>query len=288
MEFPDDLEAKAFVCHRIWQNAREGIPVASYLATDALLQQIYDVEPMHPAHHYTIHLWDYRNPSNALKAAARCGPSAPSIAHMWHMPGHIYSRLHRYEDAVYQQEASARVDHAHMMRDSVMPDEIHNFAHNNEWLIRNLVYVGRVDDAVDLACNMIELPQHPRYNTLEIRRGSAAYGRRRLLQVLREFQLHERAIELCESVYLDVADNGEERVKTMRLLGCSAAAIGNNELADEVSGKLNRLLAGARAADHQQQRRNQVARATNQPRNGEYRRIEGRCRTSERRAGGGR
>ena len=34
-----------------------------------------------------------------LKAAANCGPSAPGIAHMWHMPGHIYSKLKRYRDA---------------------------------------------------------------------------------------------------------------------------------------------------------------------------------------------
>ena len=61
---PDDLEAKAFVTHRIWQNAREGIPVASYLATDALLKNIFDQQPMHPAHHYSIHLWDYRKPEN--------------------------------------------------------------------------------------------------------------------------------------------------------------------------------------------------------------------------------
>ena len=25
-----------------------------------------------------------------------------------------------------------------MMRDGVMPDQIHNYAHNNEWLIRDL------------------------------------------------------------------------------------------------------------------------------------------------------
>jgi len=244
LEFPEDLEAKAFVAHRIWNNGRDGIPVSSYIATDSLLQDIFAIEPLHPSHHYTIHLWDYRKPERAVQAAARCGPAAPSIAHMWHMPGHIYSRLKRYEDAVFQQEASARVDHAHMMRDRVMPDEIHNFAHNNEWLIRNLVYVGRVDDAVALAKNMIELPQHPRYNTLENSRGSAAFGRRRLLKVLREYELHEQAIQLCQSVYLDVPENGEERVKTMRLLGCSSAATQNTKLTEAITGKLERLLKG--------------------------------------------
>ncbi len=199
LKYPDDLEAKAFVAHRIWHNGREGVPIGSYLATDALINEIFEKEPLHPSHHYTIHLWDYRHPEKAVASAARCGPAAPSIAHMWHMPGHIYSRLKRYEDAVYQQEASARVDHAHMMRDGVIPDEIMNFAHNNEWLIRNLVYIGRVSDALDLAKNMCGLPRHPRYNTLDKNGGSASYGRRRLLQVLREYQLYEQAIDLCQT-----------------------------------------------------------------------------------------
>ena len=51
--------------------------------------------------------------------------------------------------------------------------------------------------------NMIELPQHPKYNTLEKKNGSASYGRRRLLQTLREFELWEQAIAFCQSPYLE-------------------------------------------------------------------------------------
>ncbi len=109
------------------------------------------------------------------------------------MPGHTYSKLHRYQDAVWQQEASARVDHAHMMRDRVMPDQIHNFAHNNEWLIRNLVKIGRVDDAIHLAKNMLELPRHPKFNTLK--KGSTKFGRERLLLVLSAYRLWDLMIE---------------------------------------------------------------------------------------------
>ena len=230
LKYPDDLEAKALVVHRIWENGRAGIPIASYIATNALLKQIFEQEPLHPSHHYAIHLWDYRDPKMALNSAARCGISAPSIAHMWHMPGHIYSRLKRYEDAVFQQEASARVDHAYMMRDNVIPDEITNFAHNNEWLIRNLVFIGRAKDALDLAKNMVSLPRHPEYNMLDKSRGSHSYGRRRLLQVLREFQMHDQAVALCQTPYLDIPDNDVEQLKTWRLLACSAALSGRSEL----------------------------------------------------------
>ena len=242
IKYPDDLEAKAFVAHRIWHNAREGTPISSYVSLNSLIEDILVVEPLHPSHHYMIHLWDYRHPENAVQAAARCGVAGPSIAHMWHMPGHIYSRLKRYEDAVYQQEASARVDHAHMMRDRVMPDEINNFAHNNEWLIRNLSFVGRARDAMDLAVNMTQLPRHPKYNTLAKNGGSASYGRRRLLQILREYQLFEDAVELCQSSVLSVPSNPSEQLKTLRLLGCSAAMIDNSDLVAQTKRELSELV----------------------------------------------
>src|SRR5262249_8728409 len=155
----------------------------SHVAVDALLNDVFHVDPMHPAQHYRIHLWDSERAENGLKAASLSGQTAPGIAHMWHMGGHIFSDLRRYADSAWHQEASARVDHAHTQRAHILPDQIHNFAHNNEWLIRDLHYIGRAHDAVSLARNMIELPQHPKYNTLT-RQGSAHYGRQRLVESL--------------------------------------------------------------------------------------------------------
>jgi peroxiredoxin len=228
LKFPDDVEAKAFLALQLYSNRSAGIKTLSHLAIDGLIQEIFKAEPLHSAHHFRIHLWDYKKAEKALTSAAVCGQSSPSIAHMWHMPGHIYSRLKRYEDACYQQEASARVDHAHMMRDRVMPDEIHNFAHNNEWLIRNLNYVGRVRDAIDLAKNMIQLPRHPRYNTLS-RSGSSNYGRQRLFETLERYELWSELIELCNSTYLEPTDDFNQQVKRLRQLGVAYFRTGDIE-----------------------------------------------------------
>ncbi|MBI2480706.1 MAG: redoxin domain-containing protein [Planctomycetia bacterium] len=217
-EFPDDIEAKAFLALQIWDNKSNSIPIASHLAIDALIQQVLEVEPLHTAHHYRIHLWDYERAETAVSSAAQCGQSLPAIAHMWHMPGHIFSRLKRYDDACWQQEASARVDHAHMMRDRVMPDQIHNFAHNNEWLIRNLNFVGRIQDAVDLAKNMVELPRHPKYNTLA-KRGSSNYGRERLFETLSRFERWDEMIALCQTPYLEPTDDDKQQMTRLRYLG---------------------------------------------------------------------
>ena len=201
-DFPDDIELKAMLVLQYWQNNGSGIDIQSYFAINAIMSDIFHSNPKHPAHHFRIHLWDYKKEGLAIDAAAKCGPSAPGIAHMWHMPGHTYSRLHRYADAAWQQEASARVDHAHMMRDQVMPDQIHNYAHNNEWLIRDLMLLGRVREALELAKNMIELPRHPKYNALN-GRGSASLGRERLIGVLTNYRLWPQLVELANSVYLE-------------------------------------------------------------------------------------
>ncbi len=222
--FPDEIEPKAFLAYLHWKYKKD--IQAKPEATDRVIQQVLDVEPMHPVHHYRIHLWDYIDPKKALDSAAKCGPSAPAIAHMWHMPGHIYSRLHRYADAAWQQEASARVDHAHMMRDRVMPDQIHNFAHNNEWFIRNMVFIGRWKDALDLAMNMTELPRHPAYNTFE-KRGSASYGRQRLWQVLRSYELWPQLIALAGQPYLEPTDMPRLQIERLRYLGQAHALVGN-------------------------------------------------------------
>ena len=198
---PDDIEIKAMLVLQYWQNQGQGIEIQSYSGLDALLTDIFRRNPRHPAHHFRIHLWDYRKEDLAIMAAAQCGPSAPGIAHMWHMPGHTYSRLHRYVDAAWQQEASARVDHAHMMRDRIMPDQIHNFAHNNEWLIRNWIHVGRPNAALALAKNMIELPRHPKYN-VPGGNGSASLGRQRIFTVLKTFRMWDVAKTLADSHYL--------------------------------------------------------------------------------------
>lgn len=226
LEFPDDIETKAFLTEFFWSGKREGLEMPSNLAVDALIEEVLEAEPLHPAHHYRIHLWDGKKPEKALESSALGGLSAPAIAHMWHMPGHIYSRLRRYHDAVWQQEASARVDHAHMMRDQVMPDQIHNFAHNNEWCIRNMISIGRAEDAESLARNMLSMPRHPKYNHIG-KAGSFKYGRERLIEVLTAFERWDRLVALRNEGLMEDTGNEEEDLQRDRAIGAAFAALGN-------------------------------------------------------------
>ena len=248
-DYPDDIEARAFLAVWMWQSAREGLPIHSHGAVNALIEDVLDVEPMHPCHHFRIHLWDNEKPARALDSAARCGQGSPGIAHMWHMPGHIYSKLKRYHDSAWQQEASARVDHAHMMRARVLPDQIHNFAHNNEWLTRNLNHLGRANDAMALARNMIELPRHPKYNSLAKpdapteygKRGSARYGRMRLLETLLRYEMWDEIIRASQTVYLEETTIPEEQAKRLAAIGVAHYALGQAEKGIKTLAKLDEL-----------------------------------------------
>lgn len=199
---PDEIEAEAFLLHQVFYNSGKDLPVSSHYAMNLLAEKILAQYPRHPANHFQIHLWDGTDPSKALKAAANCGPAAPGIAHMWHMPGHTYSKLQRYTDAVWQQEASARVDHSHMIRYHIVPDQIHNFAHNNEWLIRNLDFLGQHHRAADLARNMISLPRLAKFKTEDKKEvydpsgSSWQYGRQRLRDTLVRYEDWRQVIAL--------------------------------------------------------------------------------------------
>lgn len=220
-DFPDDIEAKAFLAWKIW-DARNDVTMTSREAVESLLQRVFEKEPMHPSHHYRIHLWDDKKPVRALPSAALCGQAAPGIAHMWHMPGHTYSKLSRFDDAAWQQEASTRVDHAYMMRTLVLPDQIHNYAHNEEWLIRTFNEQGRAKDGIGLAKALIGNPRHPKFNTLDKAASSASYGRTRLLETLLKWELWDEVLAVNGGPLLEKTVQEGHEVTRWRAVGIAS------------------------------------------------------------------
>ena len=193
----DDIEVKALLVNQWYLDRGTRGSMDMKEVNESLLQDVFAVAPMHPAHHYRIHLWDKKATSKrSLDSAWKSGHAGPAIAHMWHMGGHVYAKLDRHADAAWVQEASARVDHAQMMRFGVMPFEIHNYAHNNSWLCRSLRHVGRIHDSVDLAKNMIELPRHPKK-----RDSSARGGRRALFETLASAEMWQQLAVLRGGPY---------------------------------------------------------------------------------------
>src|SRR4051812_13223979 len=224
-EFPGDIDARAWLAMATWQNGAAG----SRQAIDTVIDSVMQVEPMHPgAHHYRIHLWDSNKAARAVRSAALYARTAPGIAHAWHMPGHTYTNLKRYADAAYQQEGSARVDHAYMIRDRVMPFEIHNYSHNNQWLVTSLSHVGRVHDAIEVARNLVEQPRDPDKNGKNSGGSPQRNGRLRWSEILTRYELWDELIEANNSGALDWSDIPIERREKAYTLGLAYAAKGDS------------------------------------------------------------
>ncbi len=235
-EHPDDLDARAWLAMVTWQNAgSDGI--GSRQAVDTLIDSVLQIEPTHPgAYHYRIHLWDGVKPIRAEKAASLYAGTAPGIAHAWHMPGHTYTGLKRYADAAYQQEGSARVDHASMARDHLMPFEIHNYAHNNQWLATTLSHLGRVHQAIEVARNLVELPHDPDKNGKNDGGSAQRSGRIRWTELLTRYELWDDLISAGTSGLLDWSDLPIERRERALSLGLAYAAKGDQaKLAEQVA-----------------------------------------------------
>ena len=224
-EFPDDLDARVWLAMLIWQNGNVGV---SRQAVDGLLQYVERIEPLHPGvHHYRIHLWDGVKPIRAEKSASLFAKSAPGIAHAWHMPGHTYTSLQRYADAAYQQEGSARVDHAAMLRDRIMPFEIHNYAHNNQWLATSLSNVGRARDAIAVARDLTTQARDPQKNNKNDGGSAQRSGRARWSEILVRYEMWDELIADTNSGLLDWSDVPQEKTEKAYTLGLAYAAKGD-------------------------------------------------------------
>jgi peroxiredoxin/tetratricopeptide (TPR) repeat protein len=247
-EFPSDLDARAWLAMVTWQNAMDGI--GSRQAVDTLIDTVLQLEPMHPGgHHYRIHLWDGVKPIRAEKSASLYAKTAPGIAHAWHMPGHTFTGLKRYADAAYQQEGSARVDHAYMMRDGVMPFEIHNYAHNNQWLCTSLSHIGRVHDAITVARNLVEQPRDPQKNGPNDGGSAQRSGRARWAEILTRYELWDELIDVTTSGALDWSNVGLEQEQKAYTLGLAYAAKNNSaKLAEQIAALKKLSTPGAKGA----------------------------------------
>lgn len=297
-KYPQDLEAKAFEVWRIWNNYERHTATRADLETAwTLSKQILRADPMHPIHHAVIHIADETDTERrGLDSAAKCGEAAPSIGHMWHMPTHIYYTLKQYPLAAWQLEASIRTEHARMMHDRVLPDQVHLYAHNNEWLVRTLLHVGRVHDARRVAMHMIDLPRHPLWNSLEppdeqfsseetkherpreTHGTSAYYGRERLMQVLRRFEYWDELIDACRSGYLEATRLPAEQGKVHSNLGVAYYSRGDVAAGDRELAALETLRNEQIAA--QQSALDEAARGPERLRGSARREVEKRFGTS--------
>lgn len=156
--YPDDLDAKTMYA---WT-----LPKRNPEEMDRLLKEVLAVQPLHPgANHYRIHLWDeVPDPRRALDSADNYTIAAPNVGHAQHMPGHIYASSGLWTRAVDAMDRGTRVERKFMAEYGFLPHESWNYAHNQDYLISNLGYVGRITEGFQLAKEMMDIPRDPKGN----------------------------------------------------------------------------------------------------------------------------
>jgi tetratricopeptide (TPR) repeat protein len=116
---PDDLEAAFLVAHGImmstpwtYYDQDDGSAMPGVERALEVMETGMEQNPAHPGlTHLHIHLLEASlEPGRAEDSADRLESLTPMAGHMVHMPGHIYMRLGRYQDAINTNQRSLSAD----------------------------------------------------------------------------------------------------------------------------------------------------------------------------------
>ncbi|CUS38684.1 Tetratricopeptide repeat (TPR) protein [Candidatus Nitrospira nitrosa] len=155
--FTDDFEAKTLYAESLmdlspWNYwTAEGNPRPNTELLLSRLEQVLAAEPGHPgANHFYIHAVEAVQPERALAAAERLAGLMPGAGHLVHMPGHIYIRVGRYEDAIKANEHAVHADETYF-RDHNPAVGIYvlgYYPHNYDFLAFAVSMIGREAQAI--------------------------------------------------------------------------------------------------------------------------------------------
>jgi tetratricopeptide (TPR) repeat protein len=158
--YPDDLDAatlyaEALMDLRPWNYwMRDGRPNPG---TDEIVKVLASVVARNPEHpgalHLSIHVWEGTvTPERAEAAADRLLTLAPAAGHLVHMPGHIYQRVGRYEDAIKANQMAVLADEDYIAQcraQGIYP--LGYYPHNIHFLWFGATMAGRSELAIAAA-----------------------------------------------------------------------------------------------------------------------------------------
>lgn len=94
---------------------KDGNPSPNIKEAKAALEMAVEINPKHPgANHYYIHMVELPKPDLGVKSADALRSLMPGAGHLVHMPGHIYMRVGRYEDAVIANQKAILADESYI------------------------------------------------------------------------------------------------------------------------------------------------------------------------------
>jgi tetratricopeptide (TPR) repeat protein len=165
-QFPEhpevlSLYAEALMDLSPWQYwNRDGSPRPDTPAILAALERVIAGQPQHPgANHFYIHAVEAVAPERALPMAENLAGLMPGAGHIVHMPGHIYIRVGRYEDAIRANEHAVHADESFISdnKPAMGVYTLGYYPHNYDFLAFAASMIGRSAQALDAADRMAEL-----------------------------------------------------------------------------------------------------------------------------------
>lgn len=147
------LAAEALMGLSPWDYwTRDGAPGEHTQQILMLLEGVMKRHPDHPgANHFYIHAVEAVDPGRAVAAAERLAGLMPGAGHMVHMPGHIYVRVGRYEDAIEANRHAIHADETYI-RDQGPSAGIYTlgyYPHNYDFLAFAASMIAREDLALE-------------------------------------------------------------------------------------------------------------------------------------------
>jgi tetratricopeptide (TPR) repeat protein len=160
--FPDDDDAATIFAEAMmdlspwhyWNT--DGSPRPGTADAHASLERVLKRNPNHPgACHYYIHLVEAIYPERAVACAERLAALMPAAGHIVHMPGHIYIRVGRFNDAVEANIHAVHADETYIA--DQRPQGIYPLAyypHNYHFMAFAATMAGRSAQAIEAARNV--------------------------------------------------------------------------------------------------------------------------------------
>jgi tetratricopeptide (TPR) repeat protein len=148
------LHAEALMDLSPWNYWQDGAPRPDTPEILDRLEAVLAMNPDHPgANHLYIHAVEAVDPERAVPMAERLAALMPGAGHIVHMPGHIYIRVGRYEDAIRANEHAVHADE-NWIRDQNPELGVYTagyYPHNYDFLAFAASMIGRREQAVEAA-----------------------------------------------------------------------------------------------------------------------------------------
>ena len=149
MDYPDDLEAKAFYWLELGDLERtRGVRTNRY-GMEAVFREVMEKDPYHVGMlHYRIHSWDGKEGRYAVDSCLRLSEVAPRSGHLQHMPGHVLSGIGLWHEAAIAMDTATRVEKAYMHERMILPEQNWDYVHNLDYLCYIQEQLGMVEAAL--------------------------------------------------------------------------------------------------------------------------------------------